>query len=236
MEHSDFDERERLLMGEVARRLEPRLPEILRAWTAAIPLVAPPDKIPGMRRTLVALTKEFVDSFFPALIAGGPQLALTAYIEFAEQLMRRRPPATASNQRLTIADMMRAARVLREVVDGEITLAFDNDGTDESSARLAVRQHRLSSRTPEDCAVAAHGQHSKGMPVVDQTAGHHDRTHLTVDQVIWGRHTIFDGACKRQHLKRRTRLIRRAHSKVFARVVRKFARIVRIENGPVRYS
>src|SRR5580658_8484166 len=97
MEDSDVDEREGLLMGEVARRLEPRLPEILRAWTAAIPLVAPPDKIPGMRRTLVALTKEFVDSFFPALIAGGPQLALTAYIEFAERLMRRRPPATASN-------------------------------------------------------------------------------------------------------------------------------------------
>ena len=137
MEDSDFDEREGLLMGEVARRLEPRLPEILRAWTAAIPLVAPPDKIPGMRRTLVALTKEFVDSFFPALIAGGPQLALAAYIEFAERLMRRRPPATASNQRLTIADMMRAARVLRKVVDGEITLAFANEGADETAARLA---------------------------------------------------------------------------------------------------
>jgi hypothetical protein len=61
---SDFNENERLLIVEVARRLEPRLGDIIHAWTEAIPLSAPTEKIPGMRRTLVVLAREFMMAFF----------------------------------------------------------------------------------------------------------------------------------------------------------------------------
>src|SRR5271154_2477873 len=64
----DFDDKERLLMIEVAQRLEPRLGDIVRDWTNAIPLAAPPDKIAAMRRTLAALGEEFGGAFFRSLI------------------------------------------------------------------------------------------------------------------------------------------------------------------------
>jgi signal transduction histidine kinase len=133
----EFDDNERLLMAEVALRLEPRLGAISQAWTEAIPLAAPPEKIPGMRRTLAALGEEFAGTFFRSLIAGGPHQALVAQEEFCERLIRRRLPETGPHQRLTMADLMRAARLLCAVVDREISRAFGDEGGREADARLA---------------------------------------------------------------------------------------------------
>lgn len=137
MKDSDFNESERLLIIEVARRLEPRLDDIIRIWTEAIPLAAPPDKIPGMRRTLVVLARDLIGDCFHALTTGDLQRALAAHDEFCEHLIRRRLPDSAVNHRLTIADLMRASRLLREIVDREIVLAFGHESVRETNARLA---------------------------------------------------------------------------------------------------
>jgi len=137
MMDSDFNVRDRDLIAEVARRLEPRLAEIIQTWTAAIPLAAPPDKIPGMRRTLVVLARELMGGFFRALATGDPQRALAAHDQFCERLIRRRLPDPAVNHRLTIGDLMRASRLLCEIVDREIATAFADDSVRETSARLA---------------------------------------------------------------------------------------------------
>jgi signal transduction histidine kinase len=134
---SDFSSNERLLISEVAQRLEPRLGEIVRAWTEAIPLAAPDDKLPGMRRTLTVLAGELMGGFFRALSEGHPQGALAALDEFCGRLIGRRLPDPAIHQRLTIDDLVRAARLLREIVDREITLAFKDISDREIIARLA---------------------------------------------------------------------------------------------------
>ncbi len=59
---------------------------------------------------------------FHALATGSPRKALGAHDEFSVRLIRRDPPAL--NQRLTIEDLTRASRLLREIVEREITLAF----------------------------------------------------------------------------------------------------------------
>jgi signal transduction histidine kinase len=137
MKDSDFNTRDRELIAEVAQRLEPRLAEIIQTWTAAIPLAAPPDKIPGMRRTLVVLARELMGGFFRALATGDPPRALAAHDQFCERLIRRRLPDPAVNHRLTIGDLMRASRLLCEIVDREIATAFADDSVRETSARLA---------------------------------------------------------------------------------------------------
>ena len=134
---SDFNENERLLIVEVARRLEPRLGDIIHAWTEAIPLSAPTEKIPGMRRTLVVLARELMVGFFHSLSAGKPQQALAALGEFCERLIRGRLPDPAVNHPLKIADLMHAARLLREIVDSEITAAFEHDSLNQTKAQLA---------------------------------------------------------------------------------------------------
>ena len=140
MTESDFSVIECLLISEAARRMQPRLVEIVRIWIEAIPLAAPADKLPGMRRTLALLAGEFTDGFFSALSAGDPQRALAAHDEFCARLVRRHLPDPAVNQRATIEDLMRASRLLREIVDREIGLAF-NDETDRAfAARLAYAQ------------------------------------------------------------------------------------------------
>ena len=143
MKDPEFDDNERLLMAEVALRLEPRLGAISQAWTEAIPLAAPPEKIPGMRRTLAALGEEFAGTFFRSLIAGGPHQALVAQEEFCERLIRRRLPETGPHQRLTMADLMRAARLLCAVVDREISRAFGDEGGREADARLAYARQKI---------------------------------------------------------------------------------------------
>jgi signal transduction histidine kinase len=52
-------------------------------------------------------------------------------------LIRRRLPDRAVNHRLTIGDLMRASRLLCEIIDREIATAFADDATRETSARLA---------------------------------------------------------------------------------------------------
>ena len=133
----DFNVHDRDLIAEVARRLEPRLAEIIQTWTEAIPLDAPPDKIPGMRRTLVVLARELMDVFFKALATGDPERALAVHEHFCERLIGHRLPDPAVNQRLTIGDLMRASRLLCEIVDREIATAFSGEGERETSARLA---------------------------------------------------------------------------------------------------
>jgi signal transduction histidine kinase len=133
----DFDDRQRLLMIEAAQRLMPRLGDIVRDWTDAIPLAAPAEKIPGMRRTLAALGEEFAGAFFRGLIAGGPQQALAAHEEFCGRLIRSRPTGAALNQRLTIGNLMRAERLFHAAVDREIARAFDREGDREAETRLA---------------------------------------------------------------------------------------------------
>ena len=137
MKESDFSSSERHLISEVARRLEARLGEIVRTWTEAIPLEAPADKLPGMRRTLVALARELMGNFFRALGESDPHRALTVIEEFCAELIRRRLPDSTVNQRLTIEDLVRAARLLREIVDSEIALAFTDESSRETVARLA---------------------------------------------------------------------------------------------------
>ena len=137
MKDSDFNDRDRDLIAEVARRLEPRLAEIVAAWTTAIPLAAPPDKIPGMRRTLAVLAGQLMDGFLHALAARDPRGALVAHDQFCERLIRRRLPDPAVNHRLTIGDLMRASRLLCEIVDREIAAAFADDTARETLARLA---------------------------------------------------------------------------------------------------
>jgi signal transduction histidine kinase len=133
----DFDDKERLLMIEVAQRLEPRLGDIVRDWTNAIPLAAPPDKIAAMRRTLAALGEEFGGAFFRSLISGGPQQALAAHDQFCERLIRSRPFDAVLDQRLTITDLMRAARLFRAVVDREIARLFDREDSRQAESRYA---------------------------------------------------------------------------------------------------
>jgi signal transduction histidine kinase len=137
MMDSDFNAHDRDLIAEVARRLEARLAEIMQAWAEAIPLGAPPDKIPRMRRTLVVLARELTGGFFKALATGDPQGALAAHEQFCERLIRRHLLDPAANHRVTIADLMRASRLLREIVDREIAIIFADDRTREASARLA---------------------------------------------------------------------------------------------------
>jgi signal transduction histidine kinase len=139
MKESDFSASERLLIAEVAQRLEPRLGEIARTWTEAIPLAAPDDKLPGMRRTLAMLAAEVTEGLFRALGKGDPQRALVAHDEFCARLIRRRLPDPAVNHRLTIEHLMRASRLLREIVDGEIALAFQDESQDESDRELRAR-------------------------------------------------------------------------------------------------
>jgi signal transduction histidine kinase len=134
---SDFNENERLLIVEVARRLEPRMGDIIHAWTEAIPLSAPSEKIPGMRRTLVVLARDLTTAFFHSLSGGNPQQALAALREFCERLIRGRLPDPAVNHPLKIADLMRAARILRGIVDSEIAAAFEHDSLIETKAQLA---------------------------------------------------------------------------------------------------
>lgn len=136
MMESDFSASDRLLISEVAQQLEPRLDEIVRTWSAAIPLAAPDDKLPGMRRTLVVLASELTAGFFRALREGEPQRALVVYDAFCVRLIRR-PPDPAVNQRLTIETLVRNARLLREIVDREIALAFNHQPDREIRARLA---------------------------------------------------------------------------------------------------
>jgi signal transduction histidine kinase len=136
VDESDFSASDRLLISEVAQRLEPRLDAIVRTWSAAIPLAAPNDKLPGMRKTLVALTSEVAEGLFRALSQGEPQRALAVYDEFCARLIRRRPPDPASDHRLTIEDLVRNARLLRETVDHEITLAFKDEPERDVRARL----------------------------------------------------------------------------------------------------
>jgi signal transduction histidine kinase len=131
MKESEFSASERHLIGEVAQRLQPRLGEIVRAWTEAIPLAAPDDKLQGMRRTLAMLATEVTEGLFRALGEGDPQRALAAHDEFCTRLIRRRLPDPAFNHRLTIEHLMRASRLLREIVDREITLAFQHQSQDE---------------------------------------------------------------------------------------------------------
>jgi signal transduction histidine kinase len=134
---SDFNSSERLLISEAAQRLEPRLGEIVRTWTEAIPLAAPVDKLPGMRRTLAVFARELTEGFFRALSESDLQRALTALDDFCVRLIGRRPPDPAANQRLTIDDLVCAARLLREIVDAEIALAFKDENDREIMARLA---------------------------------------------------------------------------------------------------
>jgi signal transduction histidine kinase len=90
-----------------------------------------------MRRTLVVLARELMGGFFRALATGDPLRALAAHDQFCERLIRRRLPDPAVNHRLTIGDLMRASRLLCEIVDHEIATAFANDSVRETSARLA---------------------------------------------------------------------------------------------------
>jgi signal transduction histidine kinase len=137
VKEADFSSSERRLISEVARRLEARLGEIVNSWTAAIPLEAPADKLPGMRQTLVLLARDLMGNFFRALSASDPPRALTIIEEFCAHLIRDRMPEAAVNQRLTIEDLVRAARLLRDIVDHEIALAFKDESGRETAARLA---------------------------------------------------------------------------------------------------
>jgi len=137
LKESDFSSSERVLISEVARRLETRRNKIVRTWTEAIPLEAPADKLPGMRRTLVVLAHAFMGDFFHSLSERDPHRALTVIEEFCAKLIRRRPPDATLNQRLTIEDLVRASRLLRKIVDREITLAFKAESGRATMARLA---------------------------------------------------------------------------------------------------
>ncbi len=166
MKESDFSSSERHLISEVARRLEARLGEIVRTWTEAIPLEAPADKLPGMRRTLVVLARELMGNFFRALSESDPHRALTVIEEFCAQLIRDRLPDSAIKQRLTIEDLVRAARLLREIVDHEITLAFKEESDRETMARLAFA--RIWNLVSESLALT----YSR---LYDEQARHHQR-------------------------------------------------------------
>lgn len=137
VKEEDFSTSDRLLLSEVAQRLAPQLAEITRAWTAAIPLTAPADRLPAMRNTLAGLAAELLDGFFRALSAGDPPHALAALDEFCERLIRGRLHDRAGNRRLTLEQLVRAARLLREIVDHRISRAFGAEGEREISARLA---------------------------------------------------------------------------------------------------
>ena len=137
MKESDFSSSECLLISEVAQRLEPRLNQIVQTWTEAVPLAAPHGKLPGMRGSLTVLARDLMAGFFRALSEGSPQRALAALDAFCIQLIGPPPSTPASNQRLTIDDLVRATRLLREIVDAEIALAFTDEAEREIVARLA---------------------------------------------------------------------------------------------------
>jgi signal transduction histidine kinase len=150
VKESEFSADERLLISEVAQRLQPRLGEIVGAWTAAIPLAAPADKLPGMRATLAAIGREVVGGLFHALSTGDPEQALTALEETCARLIHHRLPDPAANHRLTIKDLMHASRLLREIVDREIALAFKDESDRELRARLGYA--RIWNRSSESLA------------------------------------------------------------------------------------
>jgi signal transduction histidine kinase len=137
VKEADFSSDERLLIAEVAQRLQPRLAEIVRTWAAAIPLKAPVDKRVEMRRTLTLIASELIDGFSSALRGGDPQQALESHDEFSARLIGRDLADSEVNQRLTIEDLMHAARLLGEIVDREIIVAFKDETERALTARLA---------------------------------------------------------------------------------------------------
>lgn len=127
MNDSDISESERILIAEVARMLEPRLGTVVRSWAEAIPLAAPDDKLPESGDMLVAFAGEVVAGFLKTLAEGDPQRALEVYEEFSERFVGGRLSDPSLDHPLTIEDLSRSSGILREIIDGEIALAFGND-------------------------------------------------------------------------------------------------------------
>jgi signal transduction histidine kinase len=114
-----FNDRERDLMAEVARRLTPKMGALARRWAEAIRLDAPAEKIPQMRQTLAGLTNEVLSGFFERLANRDPEGALSVYSRFIENLIRSQLDEP-ERQRATIEALFAAARAVRGPLAQEI--------------------------------------------------------------------------------------------------------------------
>jgi signal transduction histidine kinase len=167
VKESDFSADERLLISDVAHRLQPRLGEIVRSWTEAIPLAAPDDKLPGMRRTLAAIGSEVIGGLIRVLSEGDPHRALVTYDEICARIIRPRlPDGAVVDNRITIEHLMRASRLLRAIVEHEIALAFKDDSDRDLTARLAYE--RIWNLASESLALTY-------SQLYEQQARHHQR-------------------------------------------------------------
>jgi signal transduction histidine kinase len=116
---ADFSDRERDVMAQVARALVPGVDALGRRWAEAIPIDAPAEKIPQMRRTLAAMTTEILSGFFERLAHGDPVGALSVYRHFIEGLIHSQVDEP-ERQRATIEALFGAARLVRVLLAQEI--------------------------------------------------------------------------------------------------------------------
>ncbi len=118
-----FNERERDLMAEVARRLIPNIGSLAQRWAEAIRLDAPAEKIPRMRQTLEELNREVLSGLFARLAERDPEGALTVYSHFIENLINSQLDQP-ERQRATIEALFAAARLVRMPLTKEIERAL----------------------------------------------------------------------------------------------------------------
>lgn len=129
-----FDDRERDVMADVARRLIPNIGALAVCWAEAIRLEAPAEKVPQMRHTLAGMTAAILSRFFERLAHGDPEGALSVYGRFIEDLIRSQLNEP-ERQRATIEALFAAARLLQEPLTQEIERAL---GAEERRATYAL--------------------------------------------------------------------------------------------------
>lgn len=145
-----FGDSERDLMAQVARCLSPSLDVLAARWADAIKLDAPGDKLPQMRQTLGAMTRQILSGFFQRLSDRDPEGALTLYDRFVENLIRSQL-GEPERQRATIEMLFDSARIVRFLLAEEIKRVLGNDEGTVDRALLCFS--RLWSRAAESLSL-----------------------------------------------------------------------------------
>ncbi len=178
---TDFCERDRILMAEVARRLRPNISVLAQRWAEAIRLDAPAEKIPQMRQTLAGLTNEVLGGFFERLADRDPEGALSAYSGFIESLIRSQLDEP-ERQRATIEALFGAARLLLDPLGQEIERAL---GPDEGRTTYVLLCYsRLWSAAAESLGLIytrLREQHMRRL--YDEARGTAERLHESITQL-----------------------------------------------------